>query len=159
MMIKKSVAASAMLFALASWAAVDVNKASEAELDSLKGVGPSLSKRILDAREQGEFKDWADFMSRVKGVKEKSAAKLSSEGLTIGGQQFGTVAEAEAAPAAKQAPQAAKPVQALQPLRPAQAAQAARATPVTPVTPGTPVTPAARKVEPVPAKPAAAAKS
>jgi competence protein ComEA len=86
----------AMLFAAASWAAVDANKASDAELDAIRGVGPSLSKRILDARKEGEFKDWPDLMQRVKGVKEKSAAKLSAEGLTVNGQSFGG-----AAPAAK----------------------------------------------------------
>ena len=32
-------------------------------------------------------------MSRVKGVKEKSAAKLSAEGLTINGQAFPHAAE------------------------------------------------------------------
>lgn len=92
-MLKKILAATAMLFAVASWAAVDANKATEADLDGLKGVGPALSKRILDERKQGEFKDWPDFMSRVKGVKEKSAAKLSGEGLTINGQAFPHAAE------------------------------------------------------------------
>ncbi|MEJ8851051.1 ComEA family DNA-binding protein [Variovorax rhizosphaerae] len=76
------------LLAVSSFAAVEANKGTAAELDSLKGVGPAMSKRIVDARAQGEFKDWADFMHRVKGVKDKSAAKLSSEGLTINGQAF-----------------------------------------------------------------------
>jgi competence protein ComEA len=98
-MFKKILATAAMLFAVASsWAAVEANKATDAELDGLKGIGPALSKRIVDARKQGEFKDWADFMGRVKGVKEKSATKLSAEGLTINGQAF-----AAAAPAAKAA--------------------------------------------------------
>lgn len=96
-MMKKIVAIAAMLFAVASWAAVDVNKASDAELDGIKGVGPALSKRIIEARTQGAFKDWPDFMSRVKGVKDKSATKLSAEGLTVNGQSFG----AAPAPAAK----------------------------------------------------------
>mgnify|MGYP001090344962 CR=1 FL=1 len=91
-MMKKIVALAAALFAVASWAAVDVNKASDAELDSVKGVGPALSKRILDARKEAPFKDWPDFMSRVKGVKEKSATKLSAEGLTVNGQAFGAAA-------------------------------------------------------------------
>lgn len=98
-MLKKFLAASAMLFALASHAAVDVNKATAAELDSLKGVGPSLSKRVIDARQQGAFKDWPDLMLRVKGVKEKSAAKLSAEGLTVNGESFRGATTAAAAPA------------------------------------------------------------
>jgi competence protein ComEA len=99
-MFKRILAITAMLFAVASsWAAVDANKATDAELDGLKGVGPALSKRIVEARKQSPFKDWADFMSRVKGVKEKSAAKLSAEGLTVNGQSFAAVA----APAARKA--------------------------------------------------------
>ncbi|WP_432730624.1 ComEA family DNA-binding protein [Variovorax sp. W6] len=93
-MFKKILATTAMLFAVASFAAVDVNKGTEADLDGIKGVGPSMSKRILDARKQGEFKDWPDFMQRVKGVKEKKAAKLSAEGLTVNGKSFSDAAPA-----------------------------------------------------------------
>ena len=101
-MFKKVIATLAMCFAAVSFAAVDANKGSAADLDGLKGVGPSLSKRILDARKEGEFKDWPDFMQRVKGVKEKSAAKLSAEGLTVNGQSFnGAAAPAKASKAAK----------------------------------------------------------
>lgn len=99
-MFKKFLAASAMLFAFASFAAVDVNKGTEAELDGLNGVGPAMSKRILEARKQGEFKDWSDFMQRVKGVKEKKAQKLSAEGLTVNGQPFSGTATPAAAPKA-----------------------------------------------------------
>jgi competence protein ComEA len=97
-MLKKILAIMAMLFAVASWAAVDVNKATDAELDGLKGVGPSLTKRIVEARKQSAFKDWPDLMNRVKGVKEKKAAKLSAEGLTVNGEAFnGTAAPAKVA--------------------------------------------------------------
>jgi competence protein ComEA len=96
-MLKKIIATLAMCFAAVSFAAVDANKGSAADLDGLKGVGPSLSQRILDARKEGEFRDWPDFMQRVKGVKEKSAAKLSAEGLTVNGQSFsGAAAPAKA---------------------------------------------------------------
>jgi competence protein ComEA len=103
-MMKKIVAMSAMLFALASSAAVEANKASSAELGSIKGVGPALSKRIVDARGKAPFKDWADFMARVDGVKEKSAGRLSAAGLTVNGKTFGS------APAA--APAKAEPAKA-----------------------------------------------
>jgi competence protein ComEA len=63
--------------------ALDVNTANEAELDSVRGLGPSSTARILAAREQGLFKDWADFMLRVKGIKPATAGKLSAAGLTI----------------------------------------------------------------------------
>lgn len=89
-MKKMILALAAMLFAVASWAAaVDANKATDAELGTLKGIGPAMSKRIVDARKEAPFKDWADFMARVKGVKEKSASRLSTEGLTVNGKTFG----------------------------------------------------------------------
>ncbi len=68
--------------------ALEVNGANEAELDSVRGLGPSATARILAAREQGVFKDWADLMQRVKGIKLRTAAKLSEAGLTVNQQAY-----------------------------------------------------------------------
>lgn len=87
-MLKKLFALMLMLYAAACFAAVDVNKANAAELDSVKGIGPSISTRILDERKKGEFKNWDDLISRVKGMGEKSAAKFSTAGLTVGGAAY-----------------------------------------------------------------------
>ena len=62
--------------------------ATEAELDSIKGLGPSQTARILQAREKGLFKDWSDFMARVKGIKAPTASKLSLNGLTVNDQPY-----------------------------------------------------------------------
>ena len=94
-MLKKLLTLVAMLFAVASFAAVDVNTANEAELDGVKGIGPGLSGKILAERKNGEFKDWDDFIGRVSGVGTNSAARFSQEGLTVSGKTF------SAAPAAK----------------------------------------------------------
>ena len=103
-MFKKFAAAlAAMVFAVASFAAVDANKGTAAELDGLKGVGPAMSKRIIDARTTSQFKDWPDLMSRVKGVKSKTATKLSNEGLTINGEAFKGAVDAAPAKSAKSA--------------------------------------------------------
>ncbi len=80
--------AAAMLWSLSSWAAVEANTASEAELDGVKGLGPSSTARILVARKQGAFKDWRDFLHRVSGIKAASAAKLSANGLTVNGEAY-----------------------------------------------------------------------
>ncbi|QNA88385.1 helix-hairpin-helix domain-containing protein [Massilia sp. Dwa41.01b] len=87
-MIKKLMLAIAVLVASTgfAFAQVDVNKADAAALDGVKGVGPSMSKAILDERAKGEFKDWADFQKRVKGVGDKKAAKLSEAGLQVNGK-------------------------------------------------------------------------
>ena len=91
-MIKKFITAvtmfAVMLYAAASFAAVDVNKATAAELDGVKGIGPAISAKILDERKKGNFKDWNDFVTRVTGIGEKSAANLSANGLTVGGAAY-----------------------------------------------------------------------
>ncbi|WP_294768823.1 helix-hairpin-helix domain-containing protein [uncultured Rhodoferax sp.] len=76
-----------LLWSLSSWA-LEVNSATEAQLDGLRGLGPSQTARILQAREAGPFKDWADFMARVKGIKAPTATKLSAQGLTVGGASY-----------------------------------------------------------------------
>lgn len=71
-----------------SASALEINSANEAELDSVRGLGPAATARILEAREKGPFKDWADVMARVKGIKAATATKLSIAGLTVNQQSF-----------------------------------------------------------------------
>lgn len=87
-MLKKLLAVLLMAFASMAMAAVDVNKATDAELDSIKGIGPITSKLIMSERKKGEFKSWQDFIDRVKGVGDDRAAKLSAEGLTVNGSSY-----------------------------------------------------------------------
>ena len=107
-MLKKILALLAMLYVAVCFAAVDVNQGSVADLDSVKGIGPSISGQILAERKKGNFKDWSDFINRVSGIGEKSAAKLSAAGLTVNGAPYKGVAPATTAgkndkPAAKAA--------------------------------------------------------
>lgn len=87
-MFTKRIAALALWCAAATAAAVELNTANVAELDGIKGIGPGLSGRILDERKRGDFQDWNDFIGRVSGVGEKSAARFSKEGLTVNGKKF-----------------------------------------------------------------------
>ena len=108
-MLKKILAATALLFSLSSFAAVDVNKANAAELDGIKGIGPSLSGKILKERNKGNFKDWPDLMHRVSGMGEKSSAKFSAQGLTVNGAGYqGSVAAEPAQGKPNDKPKAAK---------------------------------------------------
>ncbi len=113
-MLKKLFVLFALFYAALSFAAVDVNKATAAELDGIKGIGPGISGKILDERKKGAFKDWTDLVTRVNGVGETNAAKFSAEGMTVNGQGFKGVAAAPAKkddkPMAKDA--AAKPAAA-----------------------------------------------
>lgn len=83
-----ALAAALTLMSAAALAAIDVNKANQAELESIKGIGPSMSGKIIEARKAGSFKDWSDMQSRVKGVRNASSAKFSGEGLTVNGSPY-----------------------------------------------------------------------
>ena len=87
-MIKSILIALLSLASAAAFAAVDVNKGGIAELEAVKGIGPSMAARIVDARKSGPFASWADLSARVKGVSQGNAAKFSSQGLTVGGSGF-----------------------------------------------------------------------
>ena len=97
-MVRKLIAIVLATFALSAFAAVDVNKASQAELETVKGIGPGLSVKILEARKTGSFKNWTDRVERVGGVGPGNAARFSQVGLTGGGAAFdaSTVATAPA---------------------------------------------------------------
>jgi competence protein ComEA len=73
----------AAAFAFAAQAAVDANQANQAELETIKGIGPGLSGKILDARKTAPFKDWNDLVDRVGGVGPGNAARFSQAGLTV----------------------------------------------------------------------------
>lgn len=76
------------LCAGAAFADVDLNKASQAELEAVKGIGTALSTRLLDERKKAAFKDWDDVIARVKGVGPANAAKFSAAGLRVNGAGF-----------------------------------------------------------------------
>ena len=70
-----------------AFADVEVNKADQAALDGVKGIGPTISKAIIAERtKNGDFKDWADLQKRVKGIGDKNSSKLSQAGLVVNGQ-------------------------------------------------------------------------
>ena len=166
-MLKKILAAALGLFVAAAFAApVDVNKATQAELEAIKGVGPGIATKILDERKKGAFKDWNDLVVRVKGVGEGNAAKLSADGLTVNGSAFQPTA---AAPAMKKdemkADAKAKKEEAKEEKAKMKADAKMKATP-TAATPATPAMPAsaampakktAADAAPMSAKPASGA--
>jgi competence protein ComEA len=91
-------AAFLILFAGLANAAVDLNTATAADLEKVKGIGPVKAKTIIDYRaKNGPFKSVDDLKS-IKGFGAKTLDKLRPE-LSVGG--------APAAPAAPVTPTAA----------------------------------------------------
>lgn len=89
-------------FAGLTWAQqIDLNKASEVELDALKGVGPVLTKELMNERKKAPFKDWEDATSRVKGLGPQKASSLSEQGVRVQGSAYsGKTADKKPAKAA-----------------------------------------------------------
>ena len=54
---------------------ININTASEKELDALPGIGPSIARRIVEYRSSKPFTKIEDIML-VKGIGEKKFAKL-----------------------------------------------------------------------------------
>ena len=98
---------------------VDINTATQAQLEAVKGIGPATAKKIVDNRPYAGLDDL-----KKAGLSAKEISKFKPF-LTVEG------AAAPAAPAAAAAPKAAKTIQpgAAKPAKEAKA----------PVAPGTPV--------------------
>ena len=85
-----------------AFAAVNINTASEAELDTLPGIGPSKAAAIVAYRtEHGAFASISD-LSKVQGIGNKTVSKLSSHiSVGDGDAAAGSTATKSTAPAAK----------------------------------------------------------
>jgi competence protein ComEA len=133
-MLKRFLVIFAVLLAFSFSAfAADANTASQAELEAIKGIGPAISAKIIEERNKAPFKDWEDLVTRVKGIGETSAGKLSTAGLTVNGGAYSAATTPKATTTTKAAP-ATKMTPA------ATATPAATPTPATPATPAKPAT-------------------
>lgn len=69
-------------------ATLDVNRASLADIERLRGVGTTLAANLIDERDKAAFKDWNDLIQRVRGIGAANAARLSAQGLTVNGAAY-----------------------------------------------------------------------
>ncbi len=68
-----------VLLALPVWAQVDINTATQSELESLPGIGPTKARAILEYRRQhGPFQS-VDELAKVKGIGPATVERLRSE--------------------------------------------------------------------------------
>jgi competence protein ComEA len=77
-----------MMSAGLAFAGIDINKATEAELDAVKGIGPVKAKAIIEERtKNGNFKDLDDAGKRVKGIGDATVANWKKGGdVNVGGK-------------------------------------------------------------------------
>jgi competence protein ComEA len=72
-------------FSISAFAAVNINTATQAELESLQGVGPVKAQAIIDYRKKnGGFKS-VDDIKNVDGIGDATLEKLRKD-LSITGQ-------------------------------------------------------------------------
>jgi competence protein ComEA len=158
-----------LMVAVNAFAAVNVNTASEKELQMLTGIGPAKAKAIIDYRtKNGDFKA-VDDLTKVPGIGPAVLGKIKSD-VTLTGPTTSKAAAQTGAPATRAAtPPASEAAKPTVPATPAAAPAPAAAKPVaaaaTPATPAVPAAAGAAKAAapaaastpaPVPAKPAAA---
>jgi competence protein ComEA len=85
-MLKRTIIALSLLMAGSQIVfALDINTATPAELDALKGIGPVKAKAIIEERNKGPFKNGHDLAVRVRGIGDKSVLNLQKSGVTING--------------------------------------------------------------------------
>ncbi len=69
---------------MANASPINVNTATQSELESIKGIGPSKAKTIIAERQDGgHFQDANDLQKRVRGIGMRSVEKMVDNGLTI----------------------------------------------------------------------------
>ena len=69
---------------IANAAPINVNTATQTELESIKGIGPAKAKTIIAERlDGGHFQDANDLQKRVRGIGMRSVEKMVDNGLTI----------------------------------------------------------------------------
>ncbi len=75
--------ASALILALPAWAAIDINNATQTELEQINGIGPKKAQAIIDYRKQhGAFKTVND-LEKVPGIGPATMERIRKD-ITVG---------------------------------------------------------------------------
>ena len=68
-----------LFLCLPAWASVDLNTATQSELESVKGIGPAKAKVIVMHREKNGAFQSVDDLAKVKGFGKASVARLKDQ--------------------------------------------------------------------------------
>ncbi|MEY3885028.1 MAG: hypothetical protein RIS87_803 [Pseudomonadota bacterium] len=95
-------------FSITAFSAVNLNTATQAELESLKNIGPAKAQAIIDYRKKsGGFKTVED-LNNVPGFGDKTMVNLKSEITVSGATKVATTTAKDLKPAAIDAKKAIK---------------------------------------------------
>lgn len=81
-----SAASEALSVAMVVTTRMDLNQATRAEIEAVRGVGVELTDRLLAARERGPFQDWGEARKRVKGLGKRALMGFAEAGFHIRNQ-------------------------------------------------------------------------
>ena len=76
----------ALLISLSSAMAADINTATRAEIEAVRGVGVVLTDRIIEQRKIKPFQSWQDAQKRVRGLGKRNVAGFRDADMRINGQ-------------------------------------------------------------------------
>jgi competence protein ComEA len=77
----------AFMFSASAWAVVDINTATQSQLESLDGVGPKKAQAIIEYRKKnGAFKSTSD-LDKVPGFGAKTVDALKKDISVSGGSK------------------------------------------------------------------------
>jgi competence protein ComEA len=65
---------------------VELNTATRARLESIRGIGPGLAAALISARSERAFVGCDDLVHRVHGIGRASAWRISLQGLRVAGE-------------------------------------------------------------------------
>jgi len=74
------------LFTGTAFAAVNINTASQAELESLQGIGPAKAKAIIEHREKSGTFASVDDLAKVSGIGQGTIKQLR-DAVTVEGEK------------------------------------------------------------------------
>lgn len=67
--------------------ALEINGASRADLEQLRGVGVTLADKMLKERDKAPFAGWEDLRARVKGLGARRVQEWQGQGVTVNGER------------------------------------------------------------------------